>query len=40
MNPKLVKNEWNLVVFEWNLDGIYEIRGIDAVWSLDVQLFE
>ena len=42
-NPKFVKidlNEWNLVIFEWNLNGINEIRGIDAVWSLDLQLFE
>lgn len=43
MNPKFLKidlNEWNLVIFEWNLNGIYEIRGIDVVWSLDSQLFE
>ena len=40
MNPKLVGNCSNLVVFEWNLNGINEIRGIDAVWSLDLQLFE
>ena len=28
------------VVFEWYLSGIYEIRGIDVVRSLDLQLFE
>ena len=34
MNPTFVKialNEWNLVIFECNLNGIYEIRGIDVV---------
>ena len=37
------KNEWNLVIFEWyflKLNGIYEIRSIDVVWSLNPQLFE
>ena len=40
INPKLVKinlNEWNLMVFFWNLNGVYEIRGIDVVWILDLQ---
>lgn len=40
INPKFVKidlNEWNLVIFEWNLNGIYEIRDIAVVWSLDLQ---